>query len=485
MVAIWRMASWAPLATASEFPARPNIVLVVTDDQGYGDLGCHGNTIIHTPNIDRFHDESVRFTDFHVSPTCAPTRSVLMTGRHEFRNGVTHTIYERERMTLRATTLAQVLRTAGYTTGVFGKWHLGDEPAYQPDQRGFDEVFIHGGGGIGQTYPGSCGDAPGNTYFNPAIKHNGRFDKTRGYCTDVFFGQALNWIGEKRGKSAPFFVYLTPNAPHEPLQCPVEYEKLYSGRVPTNIAKYYGMISNIDDNFGKLLASLKEWGLERDTLVIFMSDNGAWTSASFYNEGMRGSKVTPYMGGTRVPCFWRWPGVLPSGVDASQLTAHLDIFPTLAELAGASLSPETVAQVEGRSLAPLLKNPRAPWADRTLITHVGRWPRGQAAKSEYAQCSVRNARYQLVNATSQGEKWELFDILADPGETTSIIAQHPDVVGELRASLDKWWAEVLPCLVNEEAFGPKINPFKEEYWKQFGGGPDAALLKAMDPSRVK
>ena len=169
---------------------RPNIIFILTDDQGYGDMSCHGNPVLKTPNIDRLHDESVRFTDFHVSPTCAPTRSALMTGRHEFNNGVTHTIFERERLTLKATTLAQVLKTAGYTTGIFGKWHLGDEAEYQPDQRGFDEVFIHGAGGIGQTYPGSCGDAPGNTYFNPAILHNGKFEKTQGYCTDVFFGQA-------------------------------------------------------------------------------------------------------------------------------------------------------------------------------------------------------------------------------------------------------------------------------------------------------
>src|SRR5213593_897318 len=160
--------------------SRPNIVLVMTDDQGYGDLGWTGNPIIHTPHIDAFAKESIRFTDFHVSPTCAPTRCALMTGRHEFRSGVTHTIMERERMSLKAVTIAQVLKTAGYATGIFGKWHLGDEAPYQPGKRGFDEVFIHGAGGIGQSYAGSCGDAPGNQYFDPAIRHNGRFEKTKG-----------------------------------------------------------------------------------------------------------------------------------------------------------------------------------------------------------------------------------------------------------------------------------------------------------------
>src|SRR5215211_6338467 len=209
---------------------QPNIIFILTDDQSYGDLSCHGNPILKTPNIDRLHDEGVRFTDFHVSPTCAPTRSALMTGRHELRSGVTHTINERERMSLAATTLAQILKSAGYATGIFGKWHLGDEAPYQPDRRGFDEVFIHGAGGIGQSYPGSCGDAPGNTYFDPAILHNGKFEKTKGYCTDVFFNQALTWI-EKQKDRGPFYCHISTNTPHAPLDCPPEYEKRYADQV--------------------------------------------------------------------------------------------------------------------------------------------------------------------------------------------------------------------------------------------------------------
>src|SRR3989442_11136460 len=205
--------------------SRPNIIFILTDDQGYGDMSCHDNPVLRTPNIDRLHDEGVRFLDFHVSPTCSPTRAALMTGRHEFRNGVTHTLLERERLTLKATTIAQVLKSAGYTTGIFGKWHLGDEDAYQPGQRGFDEVFIHGAGGIGQTYAGSCGDAPGNTYFNPALRHNGQFEKTQGYCTDLFFAQAVKWMDTRRKGGSPFFAYITPNAPHAPLQCPEAYAR--------------------------------------------------------------------------------------------------------------------------------------------------------------------------------------------------------------------------------------------------------------------
>ena len=181
---------------------RPNIILILTDDQGYGDFSCHGNPVLKTPNLDRLHAEGRRFTDFMVSPTCSPTRTALLTGRHEFKSGVTHTIYERERLSPRATTLAQLLKGSGYRTGIFGKWHLGDERAYWPDRRGFDEMFIHGAGGIGQTYPGSCGDAPGNRYFGPAILHNGRFVRTAGYCTDVFFRQAMEWMNQVKGHAA-------------------------------------------------------------------------------------------------------------------------------------------------------------------------------------------------------------------------------------------------------------------------------------------
>lgn len=451
------------LVAQPAFPSRPNIVLVMTDDQGYGDLGCTGNPIIKTPHIDGFAKQSVRFTDFHVSPTCAPTRCSLMTGRHEFRSGVTHTIFERERMSLKAVTLAQVLQSAGYATGIFGKWHLGDADAYQPGQRGFDEVFIHGAGGIGQTYAGSCGDAPGNTYFNPAIRHNGRFEKTEGYCTDLFFDQAVNWMNLRRKDPPPFFAYITPNAPHAPLQCPDAYAQRHAGQVDTNVAKFYGMIENIDDNFGRLLAKLDAWGIARDTVVIFMTDNGGTAGVKVFNAGMRAQKGTPYEGGTRVPAFWRWPAGFSGGRDCPALTAHLDIFPTLAQITGAKV-PESI-QLDGRSLVPLLQNPQAVWPDRFLFTHVGRWEKGKAAESQFADCAVRNPRFQLVN------NQELYELKTDPGEAQNVIAAHPKVVAQMRAAYAQWWKEILPALENENATGPAVNPFKAAYWKQFGGGP--------------
>ena len=461
----------APLAAlhaadGSKPAARPNIIFILIDDQGYGDFSCHGNPVLKTPNFDRLHDEGVRFTDFHVSPTCSPTRCSLMTGRHEFKSGVTHTIMERERMSLKATTLAEVLRSSGYTTGIFGKWHLGDEPDHWPDKRGFDEMFIHGAGGIGQSYPGSCGDAPGNTYFSPAILHNGKFEKTDGYCTDVFFRQATQWMESVKGRQ-PFFCYLATNAPHMPLQVRPEDERRYAGKVRPDVAKFFGMLANIDDNVGRLLARLDEWGIQRQTLVILMNDNGGTVGVPLWNAGMRGEKVTPWEGGTR-GLVLRWPGALkPADVD--RLAAHIDVFPTLAELAGAKVPQQVAKMFDGRSLVPLLRNPAAAWPDRCLFTHVGRWPKGQAAASKYRQCRVRNQRYSLVCDTKDGSKrWELYDLKADYGEKHDIAGEHPEIVKQLEAAYDAWWKEVLPCMGNETAVGPAVNPFRELYWKQFG-----------------
>ena len=471
------LAGLLPRALAAKADAKPNIILVMPDDIGYGDYSCLGNPVMKTPAADAFWKESVRLTDFHVSPTCAPTRSALLTGRHEFKNGVTHTILERERLTLNATTITQVLKSAGYTTGIFGKWHLGDEAAYQPGKRGFDEVFIHGAGGIGQTYPGSCGDAPDNNYTDPALLHNGKFEKTKGYCTDVFFAQAIRWMDGKRNGGAPFFTYIPLNVAHAPLECPEENFKHYEGKVPENVARFFGMLETCDRNFGILLGKLKEWGIEENTLVIYLgTDNGGTAGVKLFNAGMHGGKGTPYQGGTRAPAFFRWPAKFARGRDVPALTAHLDIFPTLAEIAGVPLDGDLARQVEGRSLMPLLNDPKTEWPDRFLVTHVGRWPQGKVAEAKSTNCSIRDSRYTLVNNK------EFYDLQADPGESKNVLDEHPDAVAKLRGAYDKWWDEVQPMLVNEDAVGPKMNPFKELYWKQFGGGPDDALRRFMDPA---
>jgi arylsulfatase A-like enzyme len=459
----------------------PNVVLIMPDDVGYGDYACLGNPIMRTPTVDAFKKQSLLFTRFHVSPTCSPCRAALMSGRHEFKNGVTHTILERERMSLDTVTLPQMLKTAGYTSGIFGKWHLGDEEAYRPESRGFDEVYIHGGGGIGQTFPGSCGDAPGNTNIDPALWHNGRWEKTNGYCTDLFFAQAIRWMDAARKSGQPFFAYIPLNAAHGPHVLPEEYYQHYVGKpgVSADTAKFFGMLENIDTNFGQLLEKLDEWKIADNTLVIYLAtDNGGTAGRKIFNAGLNGGKGSVYQGGTRAPCFFRWPkGGVPAGVETDKLSAHLDIFPTLAEIAGVKLAGKVKRQVEGRSMLPLLKDVAAKWPDRTLVHHVGRWRAGAAADSKLGKCAIQNSRYTLVNNA------ELYDLKNDPGEQTNVFEEHPEVVAKLRAAYDKWWDATLPLMVNEDAVGPKVNPLKALYWKQFGGEPDAKLLERMDPQK--
>ena len=248
-------------------------------------------------------------------------------------------------------------------------------------------------------------------------------------------------------------------------------------------AKFFGMIENIDSNFGVLLEKIDEWKLSDQTLVIYLaSDNGGTAGVRIFNAGMRGGKGTAWEGGTRVPCFLRWPGVIKGGAECAALTAHIDVFPTLAEIARATLSDKVRKQVEGRSLWPLLRNPHAAWKDRTLVTHVGRWEPG-AAPEKLGKCSIRNTRFALVRERAD---WALFDLRQDPGQQTNVAADHPDVVRSLAADYDSWWEETLPWLVNEDAYktAPKTNPFKELYWKQFGGGPEGrAAPKDMRRAR--
>lgn len=472
--------------------SKPNILFILTDDQGYGDLSVHGNPVLKTPHLDRLHAASLRFTDFNVSPTCAPTRSALLTGRHEFRNGITHTILERERLDPKAVTIAQVLKTAGYTTGIFGKWHLGDEKEFRPRARGFDEQFIHGGGGIGQSYPGSCGDAPGNSYFDPAILHEDTFVKTKGYCTDVFFEQAAKWIEGVKGKQ-PFLCWLATNAPHAPYIARPEDRALYEGKgLGENVENFFGMIHNIDENVGRMMAKLEEWGIAKDTLVIYMNDNGTAAGDAVFNAGMRGKKGSPWIGGIRAISFWHWPQRIQPA-DCGALTAHVDVFRTWAELAGAQIGPAE-KQVEGRSLVSLLENPTTAWPERTLYTHVGRWPKGtdyQLAKTRNA--SLRDSRWQLVSTVQpQGKAkdaaesaWQLFDLKNDPGQEKNVAQENPEIVQRLLTDYDAWWASLKgQADLHENARGPALNPFAEEYWAQFGGGPTEEDRQRMDPGRA-
>ncbi len=436
---------------------RPNIILVMTDDQGMGDLSCLGNDVLKTPHLDRFYGLSTRFTEFHVSPTCAPTRSSIFSGRHEFRNGVTHTIKERERMALSTTTFPELLRKAGYETGIFGKWHLGDEDAYQPYNRGFSKTFIHGAGGIGQSYQGSCADFPPNRtdkYFDCVILDDDTIVQTKGFCTDVFFTAALGWTKEQLESGTPFFTYLTLNAPHGPMIAPQKYKQRFLDLgYDENTAGRYGMIENIDDNFGRLMDKLDHWEAWDNTLVIFMTDNGQAGRAgkrngkpvSLFTAGFKTGKGSPYEGGTHVPAFWRWKGVLGEGVDINALTAHIDLYKTFCDLAGAEI-PSNVQQIDGRTMLPLLEDAKADWPDRELFVHQGRWEKGSDPNlSKYKNCAVRTQRWRFVNNE------ELYDIPNDPYETTNVADQHPEVVARLRKAYDRWWQETLPLMVNEDA----------------------------------
>lgn len=472
---------------------RPNILFILTDDQGYGDVSAHGNPILKTPNLDKLRSESVRFTDFQVSPTCAPTRSALLTGRHEFKNGITHTILERERLALGAATLPEQLRQAGYRTGIFGKWHLGDEAEYQPNKRGFDEVYIHGAGGIGQSYPGSCGDVPKNSYYGPTLLHNGKFVKTEGYCTDMFFAQATRWIEGEAAARRPFYAYIATNAPHAPYNAKPEDAALYEGKgLGKDTENFFGMLHNIDQNVGKILARLEALGIAKDTLIVYMNDNGGTAGTKVFNAGMRAQKGTAYMGGIRAISFWRLPGRFQP-MDVKALAAHIDFAPTILELTGTPAAEPMKAQIEGRSLLPLLTAKAGQdiaWPDRTLFTHVGRWNGSDPEVGRYVQTSVRTARWHLVSAgngantgkgkakaATKGEaagaapvrpNWQLFDLGVDYGETTDVAAQHPEVVRELVAKHDAWWKECRPLMVNEGVKGPDENPFKVMYREQMG-----------------
>jgi len=461
------------------FGVRPNIVLMITDDQGYGPIGKHGNPWIQTPNLDKLHGQSTRFERFLVSPTCSPTRAALMSGRHPMKNGITHTILERERMALSTVTLPQVLSKAGYVSGIFGKWHLGDEEPYQPHKRGFNEAFIHGAGGIGQRYNCSCADVPGNQYFNPTIRHNGSFVKTKGYCTDLFFTAGLGWMKKMKDQGKPFFAYITTNAPHGPFIAPPQNAKRFTDLgFSERDAGFYGMIENIDQNMGQLMSKLDEWNLAKDTILIFMSDNGSvggmvregsklgmsreGKPMEGFNARMKGTKGSADEGGVRVPFFVRWPGKFPADQAVERISAHIDLLPTLADIVGIDQLPK--GQVEGRSLLPLIKNPQAKWKDRYLFTQVARWKTGSEPTDHmWKRFAVRNERFRLVEN-------KLYDMRKDPSQLMDIADKKPKVVHSMRLAYEKFWKETRPLMVNEGVPMSPTQPYHVLHAKQLENG---------------
>lgn len=414
-----------PLGTLPASP--PNVVIVITDDQGYGDLSVHGNPVLETPALDALHGESIHLTDYHVSPTCAPTRGALMSGHYTNRAGPWHTIMGRSFLSTDSTTLAEVFQENGYRTGHFGKWHLGDNYPFRPEDRGFEEVLRHGGGGVGQTP-----DVWDNAYFNDTYYLNGEPVTYDGYCTDIFFNEAVRFIQESATSEKPFFAYITTNAPHGPFHVEEKYWKPYLEQGLTEQeAVFFGMITNIDENVAKLRAFLKEEGLAENTIFIFTTDNGTATGENVFNAGMRGKKNSSYDGGHRVPFFLNWPAAgLSEGRDIGTLSAHIDVLPTLIELCGLK-SPHDYA-FDGRSLAPLIFELPVAWPDRTIVTDSQR----VYSPIKWRKSATMTQRWRLIN----GE--ELYDMENDPGQETDVSANYPDVVARLRANYDAWWKSV-------------------------------------------
>ncbi|MHC5067623.1 MAG: arylsulfatase [Planctomycetota bacterium] len=404
---------------------QPNVILVITDDQGYGDLSCHGNPILKTPNLDQLHGESIRLTNYHVDPTCAPTRSALMSGRYSANAAVWHTINGRNMMDSNELTIAEVLDQAGYATAIFGKWHLGDNFPFRPQDQGFDHVAIHGGGGIPQ-----APDAWRNSYFNGHLFVDGEQVPFTEYCSDEFFNRAMTWIEQHQDQ--PFFAYISTNAPHGPFTArPEDAAPYLAAGLGDKEANFFGMIANIDDNMARLDAKLAELGLRDDTILIFTTDNGTAAGREIFNAGMKGGKGAPTDGGHRVPFFLRYPaGGLGGGVDVDTLCAHIDIRPTLAELCRATIPAD--APADGTSLASLLRDPAAAWPERTLLVESQRIHMPEKWRNN----AVMTQRWRLINGQY------LFDMDADPGQQHDVAKDNPSVLAELRAAYEAWWQVV-------------------------------------------
>ncbi len=432
-------------------PTRPNVVLVMTDDQGFGDFGFAGNPVLRTPHLDAMAQRSARMETFYVSPVCAPTRASLMTGRYNYRTRAVDTYRGRAQMDTDEVTLAEVLGEAGYATGIFGKWHLGDAHPLRPMDQGFERSLVHGGGGLTQPADPIAND---RRYTNPILFEGGEPVQTTGFCTDVYADAAIEFIDGSLDEQRPFFAYVATNAPHGPYHdVPEDLRAKYAamdlsavlvGGGADREARILAMVENIDSAFGRLLDHLEARGLERDTIVVFLSDNGpVWGR---YNAGLRGFKSAPYEGGIRSPLWMRWPERLSADTRVDVPLAHIDLMPTLVEAVG--LDMPTGRTIDGQSaLDHLQGDPAAApeLADRQLVlqSHRGDVP---APEHHFA---LIGPRWKLVRASGFGKNeppadppFELFDLAADPGETQDLAAAHPELVAELRADYAAWFQDV-------------------------------------------
>jgi arylsulfatase/arylsulfatase A len=437
------------LANAAEV-SRPNIVVIMPDDQGYGDHGVTGNSVIRTPNIDALAQGSASMSDFYVCPVCSPTRASLMTGRYHYRTRVVDTFKGRSMMEPEEVTVAEVLQDSGYATGIFGKWHLGDNYPLRPDDQGFDESYIHRGGGLAQP---SEPIENNKRYTNPILFENGKQVETEGYCTDLYFDAAIRFIDRCKQNGKPFFVYLPTNAPHGPYHdVPEELYEYYKtvdlksimvgkkGNVD-QLARIAAMIENVDQNIGKLDQHLKEQGLFDNTMVVYLVDNGP--NSMRFAGPFRGMKATVHEGGIRSPFFVRWPDRLRPGTVSDRIAAHIDLLPTIAEAAGVNVPAR--ANVDGRSLLPLLEGKSPDWPDRHLVLQVHRGDQ----PVRYHHMAVRNQRWKLVHPSGFGKEempegvpFELYDMASDQGEKVNLAEAKPNVFKKMLKVYDAWFDDV-------------------------------------------
>jgi arylsulfatase A-like enzyme len=437
---------------------RPNVIIIMTDDQGYGDFGATGNPVIMTPNIDAMAQRSGSMMNFYVHPVCAPTRACLMTGRYNYRTRAIDTYVGRAMMEPEETTLAEILRNTGYATGIFGKWHLGDNYPMRPMDQGFSESLVHRGGGIGQPADPTGGEGK---YTDPILLDNGILRQCKGYCTDIYFDRAMSWISQCVSGGKRFFAYIPTNAPHGPFHDVPEglykrYKKMNLGNemfpqdkghpLPAKSdrdkrARIFAMITNIDENVGRLFKKLGELGVTENTIVIFMVDNGP--NGRRYVAGMQGNKGGVHEGGIRSPFFFHWPAAVKPGCSSDHIAAHIDVLPTI--LDACQVNKPGGLKLDGRSLLPLLKGKPVKWPDRTIYiqSHRGDKP------VPYHHFAARSQRWKLLHASGFGResfegkpKFELYDMVADPLEQKNLAAEHPDVVERMRKEYEVWFADV-------------------------------------------
>ncbi len=444
---------------------KPNVVLIMTDDQGYGDFGATGNQVIQTPNIDQMAKNSALLTHFYVSPVCSPTRACLMTGRYNYRTRCIDTWIGRSMMEPSETTIAEILSAAGYQTGIFGKWHLGDCYPMRPNDQGFKESLIHKGGGLAQP---SEPIENNRRYTDPILFRNGKQVKTKGYCTDVYFDAAIEFIKQSHRREKPFFTYIATNAPHGPYhdvppKLLAEYLKkqpalqsIMRGKKKKNakqavdqLARIAAMITNVDQNVGKLRKTLDTLGISDNTLIIFMVDNGPNTMR--YVDRFRGMKTNVHEGGIRSPAWFHWPSKLRLR-KVRQMTAHIDIMPTILRACDVE-TPENV-KLDGRNLMPLLTGAKIKWPKRNIViqTHRGNQP------VKYHHFMICDGRWKLVHPsgfhreTFQGQpRFELYDLASDPGEQKNQFDTQPKIAQRLKTDYERWFADVSSTRENNYA----------------------------------